>query len=140
VDRRMVAPPTPTHRMRSDYFAALLEVAQRLADRCPPEYAQLPLHVLVTWPDMFSSEVCLFVDPEYHREFFEMRGRADSHDRLDPLEQGRGLARRLGVEIPAGMREAGYTRSIRRDDEGGFHEEWWVYSIDRTGITSSSDS
>lgn len=87
------------------------ECAQRLIDACAHLMAAKPAslsHVRVTCcivlPDMFGSELCLYIDEAYYRD----------HVKPGPRDHGsatslgpRSLASEWGLRVPPGMHELG---------------------------------
>ena len=123
---RLVAPPQTRPQIQSRAAAALLRAADRLRESRPAGAHDALVTALVTWPDMFFSELCVFLDEDHLGWFFT---RDESSGSLVPTSRP-SLSRTLGFEVPAGFDERGY--DFRHVEVGDGHrietdEQWWSY-------------
>ncbi|QCK87095.1 DUF3916 domain-containing protein [Phreatobacter aquaticus] len=130
VDQRLV----PLAQQNPDYarrlLQALLEAGRHLVAARPEARTRDTVYVAVGWPDMFMSEVGVFLDPAYGRDFERRTHRYQTWTLLNP--RARSLVAELGLILPEGWVEHGYhERQEDPDDEapGGirvFEDEIWV--------------
>lgn len=89
---------------------ALVDAAWRLSQASSSEMAHARVVAVVSFPDMFASEVCVFLSEDYFKGFCER----DSDDqRWAPMPASNGFAARLGLRLPAGFQERGYRETCR---------------------------
>ena len=104
----------------------MLRAASFLEDAKPACLKESIVTALITYPDMFSSELCIFFDPGYFEGFFERNG----DDQVLTSLTGKSLQTELGLEIPENFEESGFHCLTTHDGIGKiiFHEEeWWSY-------------
>lgn len=109
-----------------------IECAQRLIDATghliasKPEYANaFRVTCVVCLPDMFTSEVCIYLQEEYFRSHT-----AESVDRFGATNEikNRSLAKEWGLILPDGVSELGVAVDYRSDeDDGSFVGERWYF-------------
>jgi len=116
VDRRLMDPPwaEPDHQRQT--LQLMLDAAARLRAARPAAQADQRVYVIVPWPEPWGGEVGVFTDPGYGRTFEDRDHPSQTWAQLDPAE--RSLARELGLTVPDGFAEAGYTeRSEFEEDD-----------------------
>ncbi len=124
---RMVNRPTTTKELQAHCANALFKAASYIEDAKPEALKTAKVSVLLTHPDMFSSEICVFFDEQYFEWFFDRHG--EEH-KLKKLSSG-SLAKELNLIIPQGFSEVGYQSTMKNEYDGevSIHEEnWWLYS------------
>jgi hypothetical protein len=119
---RLVNTPTTTKNIQAHCLKAILKATAYIEKAKPKKLNNSIVTVLVTYPDMFSSEICIFFNEEYFRTFFE---RNNETEKLIQLS-GKSLAQDLEVDIPANFKEIGFQFTVK-DDSDIFNEEWWSY-------------
>lgn len=123
---RMVNTPTTTKELQVHCANAMLRAASHIEKSRPEESKSAIVTVLLTYPDMFSSEICVFFDKEYYEGFFERSG---EEQKLTKLSSG-SLVQDLGLVLPKGFNEVGYHCVIKDEWEGKvsvYEEDWWSY-------------
>lgn len=123
---RMVEPPTATSRIQAHCAKAMLNAAQHISAAKPSQYKNAIVTVLITYPEMFSSEICVFFAPEYYESFFK---RDDEYQSLVPIK-GKSLSKSLAFPIPSAFSEAGFIFKTKDEWDGDvttFEGEWWSY-------------
>ncbi|OUS29195.1 hypothetical protein A9Q99_08760 [Gammaproteobacteria bacterium 45_16_T64] len=123
---RLVGPPTTNDDIQSHCTKALLRAAAYLSEAKPKECEGAVIAVLITYPQMFASEICVFFDREYFESFFKRDGEWQSVTPVDKLP----LSNTLNFNIPSSFSETGYIHKTKDEWEGEvtlFEEEWWSY-------------
>ena len=109
------------------------ECAQRLIDAChrlicakPREAETYRVTCVVCLPDMFSSEVCIYLKEDYFQSHTSV-----GHDKYGSTAAvvGRSLAREWGLVLPDGVAELGLALDYREfeDPEDWFVGERWYF-------------
>ena len=80
---------------------------------------------LITYPDMFSSELCIFFDSDYFDSFFD---RQDEYQSLTPLNKELSLINKLYLKLPQAFQAIGF--EFRNNGNGldeltDYIEQWW---------------
>lgn len=107
----------------------LIDTAARLAREKPARHRNVRVMAILTYPDLFGSELCFFFDED---DFEAFTRRDSAWRRWTPME-GESLVQRDGLTLPPGFSEAGY-RTMDLDDDGTtehFGEVWLVGEIGR---------
>ena len=123
---RLVEPPTTSDEIQSRCAQAILRAAKNLLEARPKEYDQAVVSALITYPDMFSSEICIFFDREYFDSFFDRNSEWQS---LSPIPD-RKLSKLLSLEVPSPFIQSGYLYQIKDEWEGEvttYEGEWWSF-------------
>ncbi len=123
---RLVCPPTTTDELQAHCVVALLRAAEFLVSARPREHQKAKVSVLVTYPDMFGSEICVFFDKSYLKAFFE---RSSEKEQLNVIK-GNTLSCNLTFEVPSIFFEHGYMYKTKEEWEGEvteYQEQWWSY-------------
>ena len=58
----LVSPPKTTRKIQSRCASSLITAANHLLEGRPAELADTKITALITYPDMFGSELCIFFD------------------------------------------------------------------------------
>ena len=132
--RALVSAPGARLPVQKVCAQALVDAAWRLSQASSPEMAHARVVAIVSFPDMFASEVCAFLSEDYFNGFCE---RDDDDQRWAPMPASNGLAARLGLRLPAGFQERGYWETCRDETadppwitEG---EVWLIGELESTG-------
>lgn len=102
----------------------MVDAAQHLRMSRPAGAIDCRVVAAICVPCMFSSEICIYTDLEYHRGHIPL---ADSEE----VETGRSLAQEWGFVLPPGMGERGLRYKVE-NWEGQIHEEerWYFGEVD----------
>ena len=82
--------------------------------------------VLVTYPDMFDSEICVFFNDEYYSRFFDR----NSEDQKSTKLESENLLIKLGITSVTDFQETGYYCVMKDEWKGDVsidESEWWSY-------------
>ena len=121
----LVNPPQTTPKIQARCLNSLIQAANYLIDARPWELSFARVTVLITYPAMFSSELCIFFDPNYFDSFFN---RANDYQSLSLLNNAQSLSKRLGVRLPKIYEELGFEFKSNDDGLNGrtdYAEQWW---------------
>jgi hypothetical protein len=124
---RLVNRPTATKALQKSCFEALLKAAASLSKNKTSDQSEVIVTVLVTQPDMFSSQICVFFDKDYFNEFYH---RDDEWGSLNEIIDN-SLADILRAKCPAGFLEKGFLYQTKEQDEERtivYESQWWLYS------------
>jgi len=121
---RLVNPPTTTTNIQAHCAKAMLQAASYLEEAKPKELHKSIVTVLLTYPNMFGSEVCIFFDNDYFETFFK---RNNETEKLILLS-GKSLVQELKIEAPNNFTETGFQFTVK-DESNTFEEEWWSYRL-----------
>ena len=124
---RLVCPPTTTDAIQKHCAQAILRAIGHIEKAKPPEHSNAIVSALITYPQMFSSEICIFFDKGYFEHFYQ---RSSEWQSLSILGEG-SLSESLDLNLPTNFQERGYLFQSKDEWEGQVttHEEqWWCYS------------
>ncbi|MEM7590006.1 MAG: DUF3916 domain-containing protein [Cyanobacteria bacterium P01_A01_bin.83] len=121
----LVSPPKTTKKIQARCLNSLIQAANHLLDARPSKMTFAKVTVLITYPDMFGSEICIFFDPNYFDSFFDIESQDQS---LCLLTGKQSLADQLGVNLPEIYEEVGF--EFKSNDNGlngltDYIEQWW---------------
>ena len=125
---RLVNPPASNKKLQAHCATAMLRAACFIQQAKPANLPYAKVTVLLTYPDMFDSELCVFFDKAYFKRFFS-RNSPDLS--LTPL-QGKSLLKQLNIYLPQGFKESGFHCIINDEWDGENHQtiqQWWSYQI-----------
>lgn len=128
-DMRLVDRPTTTTIIQARCAKALLTAAAHILAARPTECAHNRVSVMIHQPDMFMSEVQVFLDLHYHRTFEVRVGPRQIWTLLQP---DRSLARRWELRMPDGFTKRGWhNRDVSTDDDElsgvrAYESEVWI--------------
>lgn len=123
---RLVGPPTTTNEIQAHCSQAILRAAKHLFEARPEEYSQAVVSALITYPQMFGSEICIFFDKDYFASFFDRNCEWES---LTPIN-GEELSKSLNFDVPHPFIQSGYIHTTKDEWEGEittYEEEWWSF-------------
>ncbi len=104
VESRLVEAPTTNLLLQRKCAQHLINACAHLIAAKPAELARVRVTCLIALPNMFSSEICLYLDENYYRGH-TVPGPYD-HGQLRSL-QPRSLAREWNLTLPPGVGEWG---------------------------------
>jgi len=93
----------------------MLKACAYLMAAKPAEWKRVRVTAVVTQPDMFASELCLYLDEAYFQ----------SHVNAAPAEDK--LSTRWRLQVPANMQEVGIAFDVEGDDGEIFPVEQWYF-------------
>jgi hypothetical protein len=129
VPDRLVRPPTTTAAIQAECAQCLIDAAAHVAAAKPADLAHARAVAIISLPDMFASELCVFFDAAYFRSFTE---RTADWQRWTPLPKGRSLAEEMGLSLPDDFVVRGFAEAIH-DEETGETREGEVWLIGECG-------
>lgn len=102
----------------------LLDAAALMAANRPDWARDTRVICSIATPDMFGSEICLYIDEEYFQHQI-----SDEHTEYSIKERiaGKSLARRWNLTVPAGFRELGIRVFNPDPEDGDYKSEWWFF-------------
>lgn len=124
----LVEGPHTTPALQRECAQILIDACARLMRAKPRQRSDIRVTCCIALPDMFSSEVCLYLDEDYFQG--HTRPRVNAYGRLSALD-GRSLAREWGLSLPAGMHELGVHVDYPRTDthEGLLVDRWFFGEV-----------
>ncbi len=121
---RLVSQRFSTDSIQIRAVKSLLRAGENIRNARPAHLADSIVVVVVTFPDMFDSEVCVFFDRNHYSRFIS---RNSTDQKLVPTTKD-SLCKRMGFGIPAGFSEAGYDFEFVNDDDDWEYSQWWIYT------------
>ena len=120
----MVEGKQATDAIRRQCAQHLIDACQHLIDARPDDAPDYKVVASISLPDMFSSEVCIYTNPDYHRvhtqpsiDQYGCSRRITDHD----------LTEQWGLTLPAGMRCVGLSfecQGIEGIQDGFIGQRW----------------
>jgi hypothetical protein len=123
---RLVGPPTTTDEIQKHCAEAILRAVKHLLDAKPEKHGHVVVSALITYPEMFGSEICIFFDKDYFDSFFD---RTSEWQSLTPIENNE-LSLSLDFEVPFPLTQKGFIHKTKDEWEGEVitnEEEWWSF-------------
>ncbi len=114
-DRRLMDPPWAKPEHQRAALQTMLDVAASLKAARPRELDWQRIYTVIPWPGAWGSEVGIFTDFDYGRDFEKRNHPVQTWTPLDPKK--RSLAREIGLKIPKGFVEAGYQERCEEEEE-----------------------
>lgn len=114
-------------------FVSQRELAQSLIDACagllrnkPDWAAAYRVTCVLCVPDLFSSELCIYLDEDYYRS--KVEAAQSEHGWQAPIAD-RSLAAEWGLSLPAKMHELGvrWQYGAMASDDSGYVSDHWRY-------------
>ncbi len=106
----------------------MLRAAEFLDAEKSKHLQEAQVTVLLTYPNMFDSELCIFFDEVYFEQFFI---RNNAVLTLTPLVD-KSLVKQLNIDLPKSFNETGFQCIINDEWDGESYqtvEEWWSYQL-----------
>lgn len=123
---RLVGPPATSSEIQAHCAQAILRAATHLLEARPKEYSHAVVSALITHPQMFGSEICIFFDEDYFESFYN---RNNEWQTLTPIND-KDIAKTLSFDVPYPFVQSGYVYRIKDEWEGDittYEEEWWRF-------------
>jgi hypothetical protein len=123
---RLVAPPTTNQTIQAHCVKALLRATKYISLAKPQDCKCAIVCALITYPNMFGSEVCVFFDRTYYESFFSRNNEWQSLEEVFD----KSLLQRLDATLPDGFYETGFILSSKdewEDEVVYYQEQWWSY-------------
>ncbi len=125
---RLVNLPTSNKIIQGHCVKAMFRAMFLLNQAKPAKLIDAKVTVLLTYPSLFESELCIFFDEDYFKNFYSR----DNEDlSLSPLVN-QSLMDELGVNLPKSIKETGFHCIINDEWDGENHQtiqEWWRYQL-----------
>lgn len=121
---RLVSRKASSRKIQTRAANALLRAGENIRKARPSKYSYSIVTVIVTYPEMFDSELCVFFDKQYFNKFFK---RNTSEQRLLPTS-GDSLSERMELLVPASFSEEGFDFEFINDEGDWERTQWWVYT------------
>ena len=109
--RALVSPPAARVPVQAACIHVLISAAERLASQKLPGLEHARVFAIVSLPDLFSSEICIFFDPDYQASFHTR----DSADERWTLKPNDSPIRRFSLSLPSDFEEWGFDTFYRDD-------------------------
>lgn len=116
----MVEGKQATADLKRQCAQALINAAQHLRMSRPEHKVDCRVVAVICLPDMFSSEICIYTDLNYHRSHIPP---ADS----EYVETARSLAEEWALVLPPGMGERGLRYTVEDCNGETYEEERWYF-------------
>lgn len=102
----------------------LLDATANLAASRPEWAKGCRAACVIVTPEVFGSEVCLYMNEEY---FQNQISPAREGDLVKELVTGKSLAQRWGLNVPPGFQELGLQVVVSDPEDGDYRNEWWFF-------------
>ncbi|VVQ32152.1 hypothetical protein PS943_02725 [Pseudomonas fluorescens] len=109
-----------TAAIRKECAQQMINAAHNMLQARPENAIDCRVVAVICLPEMFSSEICIYTDLEYHRGHIPSFG--DEHHRTD-----KSLATEWGLILPEGMKERGLRYTAEDCDEQPYEAERWYF-------------
>lgn len=116
----MVQGKQATADLRRQCAQHLINAAQHLRMSRPENAIDCRVVAAIFLPGMFSSEICIYTDMEYHRGHIPP---ADS----EYVETGKSLAQDWRLVLPPGIGERGLSYIVEDSDGQTYEEQRWYF-------------
>ncbi|MGY3187663.1 DUF3916 domain-containing protein [Lysinibacillus sp. TE18511] len=100
----------------------LLESAQRLMQNKPNDEGNYRVVVAVTLPEMWNSQIIIFNNDQYFKNFFQ---RNDQYQKWHLLSEERNLFNEWDIKIPSNLNVLGFQEIISDVDDYRYEGELW---------------
>lgn len=123
----MVEGKYSTQQMRQKIAQILVVACANLAMAKPTWAGNYRVTCVICLPDMFSSEICIYLDEGYFKSKIDVGISSDgvSFERIE----GRSLANEWALALPTGISEIGIRIKFQGYDDGmdAYQGEHWMY-------------
>lgn len=110
---RMVEGRTALPEIRRLCFLEMIRAAEHLIAARPPNVVSR-VTVLISCPDWFGTEICIFPEHPYRSNFFE---RDRVWEKWRSIPDATPMSERLRIDLPVGFDEMGYSTWYAADDD-----------------------
>lgn len=121
---RLVSPKFTNQSIQVRAVNALVQSVENIRNARSAQDTDSIVAGIVTYPDMFNSELCVFFDKTHFHKFFK---RSTPSQSLLPTKTD-SLCKRFGFVVPEGFVETGYDFSFLNDDDVWEYSQWWIYT------------
>ena len=102
----------------------LLDATAGLAHSRPEWAKNYRMTCCIQTPDMFGSEICIYLDEEYFQhQVSPVRDKFTIKERITESS----LAKRWNLAVPQGFQELGLRVFMPDPEDGDYRNEWWFY-------------
>ncbi|WP_082045908.1 MULTISPECIES: DUF3916 domain-containing protein [Pseudomonas] len=124
VYRNLVEGKQTTKSIQAFCAQQLIDAAHHIYKAKPQDAEYSRVTCVISFPCMFSSELCVYTSEEYFKEHtVEQIGRFGKIERI----QGKSLAQEFGLELPEDFNELGVLRIDKDDDGNPYISEHWYF-------------
>ncbi|MFW9079081.1 DUF3916 domain-containing protein [Pseudomonas sp. P2757] len=109
-----------TTAIRKECAQSMIDAAHHLIMARPKDALDCRIVACICLPSMFSSEICIYTDLEYHRSHIPS---ADSGS----VENTMSLAADWGLVLPEGVKERGLSYMTEDWDDQPYEEHQWYF-------------
>ena len=109
-----------TSKIKAECAQRMIEACANLIHAKPIKFKNVRVTALISLPDMFSSEICLYLDEAYFRGHTLVSGETK-------LITEKSLSKDWGLVLPEGVHELGITFPITDDEDGDKVVEQWFF-------------
>jgi hypothetical protein len=121
---RLANPPTTTPTIQARCAQCLIDAATHLAEAKPGTLAKARVTAIISLPNLFASEVCIFFDEDYFESFTD---RTAEWQRWTLLPAERNLLTEMNLRAPEDFFLIGFSEVIRDEEDDGVYEgEVWL--------------
>lgn len=115
------------HEIQRECAQLLINVCAAMIAVKPEWAASYRVTCVICVPDMFTSEICIYLDEDYFRSHIEV-GLSPQGVRSERIK-GRSLANEWNLLLPSGVSEIGTQIDFPGYDDGSdaFQGEQWMY-------------
>lgn len=119
----LIEGPASTREIQRACAQSLITACTNLIQSRPVSQAAVRVTCCIAWPDMFASEICLYLDEDYFQGHV-----ATTADGQVTAITSRSLADEWQLVLPEGVQERGVQVSIPpTEHDGGLEQEYWFY-------------
>ncbi|WP_447595637.1 DUF3916 domain-containing protein [Stenotrophomonas rhizophila] len=119
----LIEGPASTREIQRACAQSLITACTNLIQSRPVAQAAVRVTCCIAWPDMFASEICLYLDEDYFQGHV-----ATTADGQVTAITSRSLANEWQLVLPEGVQERGVQVSIPpTEHDDGLEQEYWFY-------------
>jgi hypothetical protein len=131
IPQKLISARHTTPAILRAVIQGLVDATANLHAARPPERDHMPVVTLTEYPNLFWSEVTLFIDPDYFWSFNPEKNKARSFTneicRVETEPSKIDLIAHYGIDLPRGMKAGGYfTRVTDFDPPDLSEKENWT--------------
>lgn len=109
-----------TTAIRKECAQQMINAAHNMLQAKPQNAIDSRVVAVICLPEMFSSEICVYTDLDYHRAHIPL---FDS----EHCPSNKSLAAEWGLELPGGMKERGLCYTAEDSDGQPYEVERWYF-------------
>ena len=119
---RLVNPPTTSTKIQEECANLLLRAANNIIEAKPKNDSSSIVSVILSLPDMHSSEICVFFDPGYIKQMLYRDARFEKISLLNRTLPDT----KLNLLVPSSLTNKGLLFQDLSFDES-YEAEWWMF-------------